>query len=216
MTKEIKLFIFYIFIVIFLIIFSSLFAVQRVPETSQFVVDRLVPLYPWNDVSQSYFSKNNGLNTILVHMRNMSLLNNKTVYFQLLNENGEELRKITINGANIGDRVNVRFQFEPIRDSKNNKYLILLSSPDTKIGDTPIEIGFSNADTYIEGSPSDKTQNGDFAFQTFYKPQDKLQIIFEVLNNIKRNYLSIDFFKSITLLILMVLFLTKKLNFRYN
>lgn len=150
---------------------------RRIPEVNQAVVDRLVPIYKDNSVTQTIAPTHNGLNVVVIFLKNRSIQNNDKFLFTLTNQENESMRSIQISGSNIGDGDTVRFQFEPLVDSANKKFVISLSTPDTSPPKTPIEVGFSNGDTYPLGIASDM---GDMSFQLFYSPVDKRGLMFEL------------------------------------
>lgn len=193
----------------------SILGIRRIPDVAQYRGDRLVPIYSNSPATQSFISNENGLNTILINLKNRSIINNKIFEFNLL-EDDIVVRKIIINGSNIGDGDNVRFQFLPISDSKGKKYVIKLTAPDTNQGDIPIEVSFSNNDSYLSGSSLDQNQEGDFAFQTYYKPQSLNVTLSQLV--IRWINIFINFRLVISLVVVSALFVVtaKKLGFRYN
>lgn len=166
----------YIFATILLLGISSFVLMRRVPEVNQGVVNRLVPLYKTAPVTQTITPVHDGLNVVVIFLKNRSILNNDKLVFTL-SQNNQTVRTIELSGSNVGDGETVRFQFEPIIDSGSKTYEIKLVAPDTQEPKTPIEIGFSNLDEYKFGSAS---QVGDMSFQLFYKPVNKPVLIAEL------------------------------------
>ncbi len=155
--------------------FSFVF-IRRVPEVNQGVVDRLVPMYQNRPVSQTISPQHDGLNVIMIFLKNRSLINTDKIIFTL-SENEKVIRTIELSGSNIGDGDTVRFQFDPIPDSAGHTYSLRLEAPATQVSQTPIEVGFSNTDTYTLGS---SPEPGDMSFQLFYKPVNKAAYISEL------------------------------------
>jgi len=164
--------------------------VRRIPEITQYQQDRLLPVRKDPKI-QWFTSKNSGLSTIMIYLRNKALQNTQPFTFSLNDSSGKTIRKIEINGKNIGDGSTVRFQFDPIIDSQNKKYQISVVAQNTTINDPYIEVGVSNTDTildaYIENEP------GDFTMETFYKPISKREQIVmlkdELLQKLNTNLL---------------------------
>lgn len=205
----------YISTVLVLVLLISVIGIRRVSDISQFSGDRLVPIYSNTPATQSFISNHNGLNTILISLKNRSVTNNKKFEFTLI-ENNNDIRKISLNGSNIGDGDNVRFQFHPITDSKGKTFIIKLTAPDTNQGEVPIEVSFSNTDTYIHGSSLDPNQEGDFAFQTYYKPQSIYLSIQQMVSRWISLFVNVKTILGIVVVSLLFVLTAKKLGFRYN
>lgn len=134
---------FLISVLISIFITTSLFGVRRVYDSGISQTDRLVPLFTDKPISQQINPLQNGLNTIYVYMRNRSILNTSPVRFLLSDDTGNALRQIDINGSNIGDGENVRFQFLPISDSAGRSYIVTLSTSKNSSNEPHVEIGFT-------------------------------------------------------------------------
>lgn len=146
------------------------FALRRVPDSGQPVSEKLAPIFNAQSITQTIVPQNNGLSTILIHLKNAQLKNVDPFIFSLADAHGNVLREISINGRNIGDGEDIRFQFAPISDSAGKTYAITLRAPYTDIASPHIEAGFSNTDTYSQGRSSLPKENGDLSFQLFYHP----------------------------------------------
>lgn len=82
----------------------------------------------------SFISPKEKLNSVILKMWNLSIENNKPIYFKLLSDQ-TTIRQLTLNDVNIGNGDMVRFTFPEIIDSKNKRFTLVLSAPDTKNDD---------------------------------------------------------------------------------
>lgn len=134
------------------------FFVRRQPDYGQPIENTQVWIYSGHPIKQEFIPQNNGLNVITVYLKNVSLRNKEPFLFELSDSSGL-LRTIGINGSNIGDGDNVRFQFAPVVDSAGRQFTIILSSESEK--EMAIGAGYSD-------------QVRSIAFQTYYFPQSRL------------------------------------------
>ncbi len=153
--------------------------INRVPDSQQGIVQKELWIFRGNPVSQTIVPENNGLNVITMYLRNVILRNRDSLIFSLSNANGQEIRRINLNGYNVGDGDNVRFQFEPLSDSAGRQFTITLSAPDTLSDQTAVGVGYNySTDAYPQGQAlAPGISSGDLAFQLFYSPTSKLQLV---------------------------------------
>lgn len=82
----------------------------------------------------SFISPKEKLNSVILKMWNLSIDKNKPIYFKLLSDQ-KTIRQLTLNDVNINNGDMVRFAFPEITDSKNKRFTLILSAPDTKKDD---------------------------------------------------------------------------------
>jgi len=157
--------------------------VRRQPDIGQPQENTQTWIYSGHQVTQSFTPRNNGLNIITIYLKNVSLRNRDPFLFQLSDANGI-LRTIRINGYNIGDGDNVRFQFDPVADSGNKQFTLTLSSESPK--ELAVGVGFSEVAESI-------------AFQTYYFPTSRIN---GVISN------TIEFTRSLFQPVLIIFFFT--------
>jgi len=199
----------YLIVPVIILIFLTVFAVKRIPDSSQEISERLVPITRTHPVTQSIIPVNNGFNTVVIYLRNKMLLNTDPLIFYLTDTQNQVLRQLTISGRNIGDGETIRFQFPPLSDSAGKLYTIRLEAPQTNFGSNIIEAGFSNSDTYPEGSSQDIQETGDLSFQFFYRPESKLVLLQNLFSRFVSQTLSVRFLVvfPVTLVVLYFLYL---------
>lgn len=170
----------YLAIILICLGIFSLFFVRRIQEFNQAVVDRFVPITKTHPVTQTITPQHNGLNVIVIFLKNGGIRNTEEFIFTVLNTKNEPIRKILLSGSNIGDGETVRFQFDPIANSANQIFKVKLEAPKTDFSHPYIEAGFSNTDTYKLGQSEDINTPGDLSFQIYYHPNSKLSMVYEI------------------------------------
>lgn len=150
----------YIFLCVLILVAATLFGVRRIADAGQLEHDQEVPVYADHPVSQPVAFSHNGANVVVIFLKNIALRNRQPFIFTL-SLDGRVVREININGTNIGDGDNVRFQFDPISGSLNQTYLITLSSPMSQYSDA-VGVGYSSPHKSI-------------AYQLYFSPQSKTE-----------------------------------------
>ena len=121
-----------IFLIIILILPAiTLLGLRKEIGLNQTTEGEILFFYGVNDYRFTFLSPKENLSSIVLKLKNISIRNSKPVSFSLL-ENQEVIRQLHINGSNIGDPDVVRFAFAEIKNSKNVKYSVILSSPETE------------------------------------------------------------------------------------
>lgn len=157
--------------VLFFIIITSLIILAGLFTRS--VLDQIVngqeadiKIYRLQSAEKIFVPKNDGLNMLSIYLKNSNLRNKNLFILTIFDQDINPIRKVIINGKNIGDGEGVRFKFDPITDSSNQKYTLQLSAPDTEIGQA------------IETKMS---------LEAYYKPQNKFNIILEIAGDFVSN-----------------------------
>lgn len=119
------------------------------------------------DFRFSFISPKEKLNSIILKIWNLSIDNNKPIYFKLLLDQ-KTIRQLTLNDVNINNGDMVRFAFPEITDSKNKLFTLVLSAPDTKQDD-------------VLGVYTDA--NNHPVIITYHTPLSKLELILDVYKN---------------------------------
>ncbi len=79
---------------------------------------------------QYFYSSEDNLSGFGMSIKNPVFRNKKELIFELFDEQGQRVRNLTLNGANISDGDLLRIKFEPIAPSQNKKFSFSLSAPD--------------------------------------------------------------------------------------
>ncbi len=126
-------------------------------------------IYGENIVSGNISIGYKNFTAIGVSIKNPNLKNNKDVFLNLYDEQGNLLRASKLNGFNVGDGAFVKFYFNPIPDSINKNYIYSFSSPGSTIADA----------LFIY-----KTVDGGIPAVYYYKPENKLHVIGQMYSNL--------------------------------
>jgi hypothetical protein len=94
-----------------------------------------------------FTANNNYLNIVIFRMKNPGIENNGEFSFELKNENDEVIREIKFRGMNVGDPSDMRFQFDPVENSKDKTYKIVLKPDDSK-PTVSVEVSSDNKISY--------------------------------------------------------------------
>lgn len=130
--------------------------------------DRFLELSAGERLSQRFTAKHDFINIVILNFKNPGLANHDQFRFLLLSEKGEILVERLFSGYNIGDPSQVRFQFDPIPNSKNKNFTISLEAlPPTSIP----KIGV--------GAKSENI----LSFSVYYRANDKKTVLVDFLSN---------------------------------
>ena len=153
-------------------------------ETSQV---RFESLYESKDYS--FTPVHDGLNIIVLHLKNPGLENNDTYKFSIVDPAGTIVSQ-TFTGFNVGDPSDLRFQFEPIRNPDKDKLTIKLEAPSGVI--KPISVGVD--------------ENGEIAFASYYRTENKMNTFIDIIQNLIINIGKDPLFFGSFLIILLLIF----------
>jgi hypothetical protein len=184
---------------------------RRILDSAQYQSDNTLLIHNEMVLRQTIKPVNPGLNTIMVYLKNSGQLNHDPFRFRLVDESGQVVREIYLNGSNIGEADNVRFQFSPVVDSAGQIYIIELMS-DTPSNKPTIKAGISKTDSYPEGQLiSDEVVGPDLSFQLFYRPQDRLMLMKEVANYVYERASGIKLWGLLLIIYFVNYFVLKKI-----
>lgn len=156
------------------------------------------------EVGQTFVADQNNLFKIRIFSRNPQLANKDEVVFTL-RKNGEEVRKVILNGQNVGWDYPLNVEFTPVQSSKNTTYYFSLKSP-TENEVKAITLGYNRGNQYFGGTAmvNNKPTEGDLYFTTFYK-SSATQLLTEEANKLTNHLLKDKFFLAPYLILLFIL-----------
>jgi hypothetical protein len=143
------------------------FGIRRLPDVSQPRLEKEVWVYSGHSVSQTIVPGHDGFNVIDIYLRNVALRNQSPFTFVLSDASGQPLRTIRLTGYNVVDGQNIRFQFDPIPDSRSRQLTFTLSSDSPE--NLAIGAGYSSADKSL-------------TFRSYYYPSRRWEVISSVLS----------------------------------
>lgn len=171
--------------------------IRTLPANVQPPLHGTKDVYGLFTVTQEFASLEPRLTGIGMSIKNPNLKNKKEVLVSLYAENGDTLRRVTLSGANIEDGGFVKFMFDPIPDSKDQKYILTIDCPSAGPEEVlPVY--------YTEETPSwvgkmthdEKEVSGGLSMVTFHKPENKIKVIKEIYLNWFSRFLPLGFQKS--------------------
>lgn len=153
------------------------FGIRNIPQNNQPSLDRTQKLYGDLIISQVFISTTDNFSGIGVSIKNPNLLNKKDVILSIHDRDGNLLRVISLNGANIADGKFVKFRFAPIEISENRQFLFTLTAPtttqDEADGNRALEVFLTNQQpaNAFDLTIEDKVILGtSISYVAFYKP----------------------------------------------
>ncbi|OGE64798.1 hypothetical protein A3I48_00555 [Candidatus Daviesbacteria bacterium RIFCSPLOWO2_02_FULL_36_7] len=184
-------------IIIIIIPAVTLLSLRKEIGLKQTEESKVLFFYGNQDYRFSFVSPKDNLNSVVVKLKNISIKNSKPVYFRLL-DNQDIVKQIQINGSNIGDSSMVRFAFAAIKDSKDRRYTISLTSPQTEKNEAlGIHTDTLNHPVII----------------TYHIPSSRLQLISDIYKNLGTKILTDKILLATWLLLFYVaVFLIRSLD----
>jgi len=183
----------YCFLGILIPLAVSFLGVRNRLDTSQPVQDGFVTLDSKKILKQTFTANHDYINIIILNLKNPGLANQGEFLFSLDSEEGDVLAERPFSGYNIGDPSVVRFQFDPIASSKNKKFNILIKE---LVPATP-SIGVASS------------RERGLNYLVYYRTIDKKTAMIDLLNNLKRIFLSDLIFFVFWLFLIFSILLTK-------
>lgn len=187
-----------------MVLLSSVLVIRKQVDLVQDQGEVLYQISGEKRIGQSFTPLHDNLNIIMLDLRNIQIRNEEKITFTLEEkETKEEVRRIEISGANIGDPSRIRFQFDPLSDSGGRSYIFFLESP-TSTPQNGVEIFYSPQDVYPQGTMwlNNQELEGDLRFTVHYFPGQKAQVLREVISAFWERFGVDKFFISFYFLLL--------------
>lgn len=184
----------------FLIVFSFLFpwlAVRNRFDSNQPDRDIFMPLRPGKNLSQTFTANHNLINIVILCFKNPGLANKSEFKFLLKSSEGKNLVEKTFSGFNTGDPSDIRFQFEPIADSKGKVFTIEVST-------------FSPEEPLL--SMGTDGQKG-LSYAVYYRTMNKKLAFLDLLESFSLRFFSDVTFSIFWLFSLIFLLIIRAINF---
>lgn len=157
--------------------------IKMVPYNDQpgYDVDHRLSVYFTHKVSQKFTSQEDNLAAIGITLGNPNLKNKKEVKLDLFSED-TLVRTSSLSGLNIPDGGYVRFEFNPVTDSKGKEYVFTIQSPDAGEVDVIYVYHTKNVLEWMGEIRFNEEvfEEGKLPFVTYHKPKSKLEIIRKV------------------------------------
>lgn len=180
MKKLIWLTTLFVIFLIFVLPFAAAFFIRIIPDNDQpsYDINNKRGIFGIHEVSQVFKAQENNLTAVGISLGNPNLKNKSEVIFSLRDAGGEISREVKISGANIQDGDFIKFNFDPIANSKGKEFIFTLSS--SMAGpEEVLNIYFSTQKTTWIGAATydDKeTVDNGLPIVTYHKPLSYLQV----------------------------------------
>lgn len=142
MKKGATLFVLAVTIVIFLPALLS-FAIKLIPGRVQPSLNSTEKIYGKYVAVEPFLATRDNLSAIGTSIKNPNLKNIDDVVISVYDQVGNLLRESIVNGRNIPDGDFIKFKFDPIKDSKNRMFNVILYSRSVDAA-SPVEIFYTD------------------------------------------------------------------------
>jgi hypothetical protein len=145
--------------------------IRKLPSGFQPPLSDSQMIYGIETVSQSFIAQKNQLSGFALTIKNPNSINKKDLVMNLMDESGQIVRTVTVNGWSIPDGGYINFSFASIPDSAGKKFIAQFSAP-TAIDTDSLELYHSNKPFDGTYKVNGQTENGSLSFITYYAPQN--------------------------------------------
>ncbi len=189
--KKIYILILFIFVIPFLLSFL----IKEIPNDVQPSLEGTQIIFKDLAVLQSFRPSMDNLSGIGMSIKNPYFRNKKDITFNILSENKQSLREVTINGLNIPDGDLIKISFDPVPNSKNKQYFLSILSKETTDNEA-IEVFLTSKKTAWIGDLNINSEKQDSAlsFITYHKSSNIFAVSFEIFTQLlKRLFTDLPF-----------------------
>lgn len=166
-------------VVLFVYPLSLLFSINDVFFIGQPGFIHTTTLNKDYEITQELFTDYDNFSGVGMSIKNPQLLNKEDVILKIFTDE-ELVRTSTLSGINIPDGSLVKFNFNPINESKDKWYTLVISSPNSKHGtDESLSVFLTDEkEDWLGGVTINKvTTDGNIALTTHYKPSNRTESI---------------------------------------
>lgn len=179
---------------VFILPFILVLPVRYVPSGLQPSLGNTLGVYQKNEITQEFISTKDNLAGVAMSIKNPNFRNRQDLYLNVYDKENNQLRTVKINGANIADGDFVKFTFEPIPNSLNSIYTLVLSSHDTNMDEEfPVFFSDQKPPWAMRLDYFGEVVDGSLSFITLHTPKSKLVLIKEVCSNLFSRLLRIGY-----------------------
>lgn len=135
-------------------------------------------------IKQFFEVENNNLSAIGLSIKNPYFRNSQDLFFSLYDNQGQQIRSVTLNGKNIADGNFLIINFDPIVDSGGKTFSFTLTSPGVESASS-LEVYHSTS----QSSPTDQylvnnqLKTGTVSFIYFWSPSNPIANLLVIYRN---------------------------------
>lgn len=205
-----------ILVVLFVLIpFSLLLSVDSISFIDQPSFRGDYKVYGDTNLKQEVYTDHNKFHAIAMSVKNPNLLNKNDLIIDIFDKSNNKVRHVKKTGLNIHGGSLVKFNFDPIEDSKDKKYNLLVYSPESQDFESFSIFLTSDQVSWIgDLKINDNLTSEKIALRVYYKPENRLLLIKNIylsfFNNIFRDKTFMIFYFFIVLLLVSYIFIKNK------
>lgn len=202
-SKLVIISVIFVLLMLFVMPLTLLITINSISYSDQPSLDLIYELYGSRVIKQEFTSTGNFLNGIGMSIKNPNLVNKKQIEMKIY-RNGVLERTSILNGFNIPDGAFVKFNFPAIESSKDVKFEIILSSPESNEKESLGIFLTKNGNTQLGNLESDKKIiDGKIALISYYRVSSKLGLIRYVFRTFVLRFLSDNLFAMFYIAIIL-------------
>lgn len=183
-NKIVALSILFVFFILIILPLSLTFLLRIIPGGIQPSLGNTKKIYGQPNYYQEFISPKDNLVGIGVSIKNPNFANKKVIFFNLYKDQ-DIIRKVNLNGQNIADGKFVKILFEPIKDSKDQKFTWSIFSPESSFDDA-LEIFLTDKKPKwsLDLKINNEVSEQGFSYITFHKISNSTEILGKIINEL--------------------------------
>ncbi len=217
-TSEMKWFIFTTILVLVLVMLIPIvltLGIQYLPGEIQPSLVSTQKIYGTQTIYQSFISPEDNFSGVGVSLKNPNLENKEDVVVKIYDDKNNLLRSSILNGKTIDDGKFVKFLFEPIQHSKDQKFVWSIAASNAPF-EKALEVFLTrdNPSWILDLKLNDQLSEEDLSFVTLHKVSSFKQLMVLVYSNWLRKLTSDIPFLFIYLILLVGLMIYLGISLR--
>lgn len=183
MSKLVILSLSFVFLMVVLLPLSLTLLIKVIPGGIQPSLGNTEKIYGTTSLSQAFISPGDNLTGIGVSIKNPNFANKKKTTVNIYDDENKLIRTIILNGQNIADGKFVKILFEPVKDSKNKKFVWFISSTESNFDDAlQIFLTDNRPQWSLDLMVNDKISAQVLSYVTLHRPSNSAEILVRVVN----------------------------------
>lgn len=183
MSKWVILSLSFVFLMIVILPLSLTLLIKVIPGGIQPSLGNTERIYGTTSLSQAFISPEDNLTGIGVSIKNPTFANKKKTTINIYDDGDKIIRSIILNGQNIADGKFVKILFEPIKDSKNKKFVWSILSPESNSDDAlQIFLTDRHPEWSLDLMVNNKISTQVLSYVTLHRPSSPIEVLVRVMS----------------------------------
>ncbi len=183
MNKLVILSLSFVLLMVLILPLSLTLLIKIIPGGIQPSLGNTEKIYGVISLSQAFISPKDNLTGIGVSIKNPNFANKKKTTVSIYDDGNRLIRTIILNGQNIADGKFVKILFDPIKDSRNKKFVWLVSSPESNFDDAlQIFLTDNRPQWSLDLQVNNKTSEQVLSYVTLHRPSNSTEVLVEVMS----------------------------------